>query len=152
MRCPKCGNGKDRVVDSRNIKGGESIRRRRECLACRHRFTTYETVARMNLRVIKRNGTTEDFSRDKLRRGVEFACTRSGASPEDIDNIVDMVVSSLQSEFDGEVPSTAIGRSVMEQLYKLNPVAFVRFASVYHRYSDLQDYLNEVEGLIGKEL
>jgi len=152
MRCPKCGNGKDRVVDSRNIKHGESIRRRRECLGCKHRFTTYETVAQVNLRVIKRDGSSQEFSRDKLHRGVAAACANSGVSTQDMDNIVDMVVTSLQADYDGDIPSTTIGRRVMEQLHKLDPVAFVRFASVYRKYNDLRDYLDEVEGLIGKEL
>lgn len=152
MKCPKCGNRKDRVVDSRSIKAGDSIRRRRQCLACDYRFTTYETVARVNLRVIKRGGIIEDFSREKLYTGVANACKNCDVSEQDIENLVDWIVTALQQEFDSDVPATAIGRKVMEQLNKLDKVAFVRFASVYRRFSDVQEYLNEVEGLIGKEL
>ena len=152
MKCPKCSNRKDRVIDSRSIKSGDSIRRRRQCLACEHRFTTYETVARVNLRVIKRDGEIEDFNREKLRRGIANACKNCDVTDQDIDNLVDWIVTSLQSDYDGDVPATIIGRRVMEQLNKLDKVAFVRFASVYRRFSDVQEYLNEVEGLIGKDL
>lgn len=152
MKCPKCGNKKDKVIDSRVISGGETIRRRRECLACRYRYTTYESVAKIGFRVVKRDGKVEDFDRAKLKAGISKACKNCNVSPEDIDNMVDMIVTNLQTKYDGEVPSTAIGARVLDQLNKLDQVAFVRFASVYRRFSDISDYQTQLEDLIGKEI
>jgi len=150
MRCPKCGQNRDRVVDSRLVKDGAAVRRRRVCLACGHRFTTYEQVIRASLRVIKRDGRHEDLSREKLIRGIEKACEKRPVGAEEIERIVDSIISELESEYEREVPSTVIGRKVMEKLEDLDEVAYVRFASVYRRFRDVSQFLSEVENLIGR--
>ncbi|RKX30559.1 MAG: transcriptional regulator NrdR [Verrucomicrobia bacterium] len=151
MRCPKCGESRDRVVDSRSVRDGTAIRRRRICLSCGHRFTTYEEVVRASLRVIKRDGRHEELSRQKLVRGIQRACEKRPVSMEDIERLVDSVISELESEYEREVPSTVIGKKVMERLEDLDEVAYVRFASVYRRFRDVSQFLSEVEDLIGRE-
>jgi len=151
VRCPKCGESRDRVVDSRSVRDGTAIRRRRICLSCGHRFTTYEEVVRASLRVIKRDGRHEELSRQKLVRGIQRACEKRPVSMEDIERLVDSVISELESEYEREVPSTVIGKKVMERLEDLDEVAYVRFASVYRRFRDVSQFLSEVEDLIGRE-
>lgn len=151
MRCPKCGQVNDKVIDSRSIRGGEVIRRRRSCLGCGHRFTTYEEVVKATLRVIKRDGRHEEFDRRKLVNGIERACEKRPISNQQIETLVDGIVSELENEFEREVPSTAIGKKVMDRLEKLDEVAYVRFASVYRRFRDVNQFLSEVEGLIGRQ-
>ncbi|HIE10985.1 MAG TPA: transcriptional repressor NrdR [Kiritimatiellae bacterium] len=151
MRCPKCAESRDRVVDSRSVREGTAIRRRRICLSCGHRFTTYEEVVRASLRVIKRDGRHEELSREKLVRGIQRACEKRPVSMEDIERLVDAVISELESEYEREVPSTVIGKKVMERLEDLDEVAYVRFASVYRRFRDVSQFLSEVEELIGRE-
>ncbi len=151
MRCPKCGYLKDKVIDSRSAREGDVIRRRRTCLQCGHRFTTYEEISKANLRVIKRDGRHEDLARDKLMSGILRACQKRPISAEQIEAMVDSIVSELDNEYDREAPSTAIGEKVMERLEKLDEVAYVRFASVYRQFKDVNQFLTEVKGLIGKE-
>ncbi|MBI3985656.1 MAG: transcriptional repressor NrdR [Lentisphaerae bacterium] len=151
MRCPKCGHLHDKVIDSRSAREGEVIRRRRVCLQCGHRFTTYEEIVKANLRVIKRDGRIEDLDPKKLKNGIVRACEKRPIGTEQIDNLVDAILSELDNEYDREVPSTAVGQKVIARLEKLDEVAYVRFASVYRRFKDVNQFLTEVKGLIGKE-
>jgi transcriptional repressor NrdR len=151
MRCPKCGHQDDKVIDSRAVRNGDVIRRRRICLKCGYRFTTYEEVVRATLRVIKRDGRHEEFDRKKLVNGVERACEKRQISTQQIESLVDGIISELESEYEREVPSTVIGKKVMDRLEKLDEVAYVRFASVYRRFRDVSQFLSEVEGLIGRQ-
>jgi transcriptional repressor NrdR len=151
MRCPKCGHSDDKVIDSRTIRSGEVIRRRRCCLSCGNRFTTYEEVVKTSLRVVKRDGRHEELDRNKLRTGIWTACEKRPINSQQIDMLVDGIVSELESEFEREVPSTVIGKKVMDRLETLDEVAYVRFASVYRRFRDVSQFLSEVEGLIGRE-
>lgn len=151
MRCPKCGQSEDKVIDSRSVRNGDVIRRRRVCLGCSHRFTTYEEVIKAHLRVIKRDGRHEDFDRRKLVNGVTRACEKRPISAQQVETLVDGIASELESEYEREVPSTVIGKKVMDRLEKLDEVAYVRFASVYRRFRDVNQFLSEVEGLIGRQ-
>jgi transcriptional repressor NrdR len=151
MRCPKCGEVDDKVVDSRSVRNGEVIRRRRICLKCGHRFTTYEEVVRATLRVIKRDGRHEEFDRHKLLNGIERACEKRPISMQQIESLVDSIISELESENEREVSSLVIGKKVMDRLEKLDEVAYVRFASVYRRFRDVNQFLSEVESLIARQ-
>jgi transcriptional repressor NrdR len=151
MRCPKCGHLDDKVIDSRTVRNGMVIRRRRVCLDCGHRFTTYEEVVKVSLRVAKRDGRHEDLDRNKLLSGVLRACEKRPISSEQVEGLVDGLLNELESEYEREVPSTVIGNKVMERLEKLDEVAYVRFASVYRRFRDVNQFLSEVESLIGRE-
>lgn len=151
MHCPKCGHLDDKVIDSRSVRNGDVIRRRRICLKCGYRFTTYEEVVKAALRVIKRDGRHEEFDRRKLVGGVERACEKRPISTQQIEALVDAIISEIESEYEREVTSTAIGKKVMDRLEKLDEVAYVRFASVYRRFRDVNQFLSEVEGLIGRQ-
>ena len=148
MRCPKCSHMDDKVIDSRTVRNGDVIRRRRVCLACGHRFTTYEEVVKSSLRVIKRDGRHEDLDRGKLMAGISRACEKRSISTLQMESLIDAVLAELEAEYDREVPSTVIGKKVMDKLENLDEVAFVRFASVYRRFKDVNQFLSEVEGLI----
>lgn len=147
MRCPKCGCHDDKVIDSRASREGATIRRRRECLGCSHRFTTYEEIETRALVVIKRDGRREPFTREKLRNGITRACDKRPVSPVAIEEIVDRISGELNGEFDDEVPGTVIGERVMSALRSLDPVAYVRFASVYRRFEEATDFLQAVKKL-----
>ena len=151
MRCPKCTHLDDKVIDSRSVRNGDVIRRRRLCLKCAYRFTTYEEVVKNTLRVIKRDGRHEDLSRQKLLSGVTRACEKRPISAQQVEALVDALIGELESEYEREVPSTVIGQKLMDKLEKLDEVAYVRFASVYRRFRDVNQFLSEVEGLIGRE-
>ena len=151
MRCPKCGHLDDKVIDSRAARNGAAIRRRRVCLGCGHRFTTYEEVVKTSLRVIKRDGRHEDLDRNKLRSGILRACEKRPVSVQEIDTVVDAIIGEIESEYEREVPSVTIGKKVMERLEKFDEVVYVRFASVYRRFRDVSQFLSEVEALIGRE-
>ena len=151
MKCPKCSHLDDKVIDSRSVRNGDVIRRRRVCLQCGFRFTTYEEVIKTSLRVIKRDGRHEELDRHKLMSGIERACEKRPISAQQIETIVDTILAELESEYEREVPSTMIGQKVMDQLEELDEVAYVRFASVYRRFRDVNQFLSEVEGLIGRE-
>lgn len=151
MKCPKCSHLDDKVIDSRSIRNGDVIRRRRVCLNCGNRFTTYEEVVKASLRVIKRDGRHEDLDRRKLLGGVERACEKRPISVQQIESVVDTILGQLEAEYEREVPSTVIGQKVMDQLEDLDEVAYVRFASVYRRFRDVNQFLNEVESLISRE-
>ena len=139
MRCPKCGNQDDKVIDSRASKEGSTIRRRRECLKCNHRFTTYEEIEHEGLVVVKRDGRREEFSREKLLSGVKKACQKRPISPKAIEDLVEKIVDEITDKYEGEVPGMAIGERVMEGLRELDEVAYVRFASVYRRFQEATD-------------
>jgi transcriptional repressor NrdR len=147
MRCPKCGCRDDKVIDSRASREGATIRRRRECLRCSHRFTTYEQVETRPLVVIKRDGRREPFSRDKLLNGIARACEKRPVSPEAVEEIVERISAGLHGDFDGEVSGSSIGERVMAELRTLDPVAYVRFASVYRRFEEATDFLQALKKL-----
>ena len=147
MRCPKCGCSDDKVIDSRAARDGSTVRRRRECLSCGHRFSTLESVVPEDMKVVKRNGEREDYDRDKLRRGIANACWKRPVPDEDIDRIADNVTNSLLHDFDKEVPSSEIGERVMSELLKVDEVAFVRFASVYRKFTAVKDFVREIKGI-----
>jgi transcriptional repressor NrdR len=149
MRCPKCEHLDDKVIDSRSVRNGSVIRRRRMCLKCHHRFTTYEEVVKTSLRVIKRDGRHEDLDKHKLLTGIFRACEKRPISAHQIEALAEGILNELESEYEREVPSTAIGKKVMDRLETLDEVAYVRFASVYRRFRDVSQFLSEVEGLIG---
>ena len=147
MRCPKCGDQDDKVIDSRASREGATIRRRRECAKCGHRFTTYEEVEHEGLMVLKRDGRREEFSREKLLSGIKKACQKRPISPKAIDDLVDHIVAVVTEKFEGEVPGEFIGKLVMEGLRELDDVAYVRFASVYRRFEEATDFVSEVKKL-----
>jgi len=151
MRCPKCGYLEDKVIDSRAAGNGSVIRRRRMCLKCSYRFTTYEEVVKTKLRVIKSDGRIEDLNRKKLINGIERACEKRPISTETIETLVDSIIEEIESEYEREVPSHAVGQKVMEKLEKLDEVAFVRFASVYRQFKDVNQFLSAIKGIISKE-
>jgi len=147
MRCPKCGCQDDKVIDSRASREGATIRRRRECTGCKHRFTTYEELEHEGLMVLKRDGRREEFSRDKLLSGLKKACQKRPISPKAIDDLVDHIVAVVTEKFEGEVPGEFVGKLVMEGLRELDDVAYVRFASVYRRFQEATDFVSEVKKL-----
>lgn len=151
MRCPKCSHQDDKVIDSRSVRNGDVIRRRRVCLKCGYRFTTYEEVIKTSLRVIKRDGRHEELDRKKLTGGIHRACEKRPINEQQIESVVDAIITELEGEYEREVPSTVIGQKVMNKLEELDEVAYVRFASVYRRFRDVNQFLSEVEGLIGRE-
>src|SRR3954463_13558745 len=139
MRCPKCGRQDDKVIDSRASREGATIRRRRECLGCGYRFTTYEEVERGGLVVLKRDGRREEFSKEKLLSGLKKACQKRPISPKVIEDLVERIVNHISAKFEREVPGDVIGKLVMEALRELDDVAYVRFASVYRRFQEATD-------------
>ena len=151
MKCPKCEHRENKVIDSREVREGSAIRRRRLCLNCGHRFTTYEEVLRAALQVIKRDGRREELSREKLMQGIATACQKRPISIQQIEQMTNSVITQVEAEFEREVPSTALGTKVMALLEKLDEVAYVRFASVYRRFKDVNQFMNEAERLIGRE-
>jgi len=150
MKCPKCNADQDKVIDSRPWKDGAVVRRRRECLSCNYRFTTYEEIEREDLRVIKRDGRYEPFDRRKIVMGFVKACEKRPVSPELIDKTVDKLVEDLEQKYGREIPTTAIGEKIMDSLKKLDEVAYVRFASVYRQFRDARDFVSEVKSLGGR--
>lgn len=147
MRCPKCGKQDDKVIDSRASKEGSTIRRRRECLACEHRFTTYEEIEHAGLMFVKRDGRREEFSKEKLLSGVRKACQKRPISPKIIEDLVEKIVDEITDKYDGEVPGMAVGERVMEGLRDLDEVAYVRFASVYRNFKEATEFVQAVKTL-----
>ena len=147
MRCPKCACQEDKVIDSRASREGATIRRRRECTACGHRYTTYEEIERPRLMVLKRDGRTEEFARGKLTASVEKACQKRPVTQEVIGNLVEQIVDDLSNNFDREVPYGEIGARVMNGLRDIDPVAYVRYASIYRRFEEATDFVQEVKKL-----
>jgi transcriptional repressor NrdR len=147
MRCPFCGHGEDRVVDSREVREGREVRRRRECLSCQRRFTTYERVEELPALVVKRDGRREPFDREKLLAGLLKACEKRPVPRRELERIVDEVEGELAGREDREMSAEAIGATVIERLRELDQVAYVRFASVYRRFEDVEQFLQELESL-----
>ncbi len=147
MRCPYCQDFESRVVDSRSSEDGTTIRRRRECNACKRRFTTYERVEERPLVVIKKNGNSEQFNRDKIFSGIMRACEKRPVKFEDIENVVAQIERELRDNYDREVSSVAVGEKVMDKLQALDEVAYVRFASVYRQFGDLNSFIKTIEQL-----
>ena len=147
MKCPKCNIEEDKVIDSRPCKDGAVVRRRRECLSCNYRFTTYEEIEREDLRAVKRDGRYEPFDRRKLVLGFQKACEKRPVSPELIEKTVDKVMEELEQKYGREIPTTAKGEKIMECLKKMDDVAYVRFASVYRQFRDARDFVSEVKNL-----
>ena len=147
MRCPYCGGTEDRVVDSSTSREGRAVRRRRECLSCARRFTTYEYVEQRPLQVLKRDGTSEPYERRKLLRSVRLPCVKRPISPSEIEAIVDEIEDELSRLGKEEVESRVIGEMVMERLRKRDYVAYVRFASVYRNFQDLDEFVAELTDL-----
>jgi len=148
MKCPFCGHQEDKVVDSRTTSDGVAIRRRRECLACEKRFTTYEHIEERTLMVIKKDGRREPFDRHKLLTGLMKACEKRPVGIDQLEQIVDEVERELSQQFEHEVPSREIGERVMRRLHDLDPVAYVRFASVYREFKDAEQFVGELTDLL----
>ncbi|BDG06925.1 transcriptional regulator NrdR [Anaeromyxobacter paludicola] len=147
MRCPFCGHMEDRVVDSREAQEGQATRRRRECLGCVRRFTTYERIEEVQPSVVKKDGRREPFDRQKIVEGLRRACQKRPVSAEQIEELVAAVERQLQESGEREVRSTAIGEAVMQRLKALDQVAYVRFASVYRAFRDVGEFMSELAGL-----
>lgn len=151
MKCPSCQNNNTRVLDSRPVDDYRSIRRRRECEACGYRFTTFEKVEEIPLIVVKKEGTREEFSRDKILRGLIKACEKRPVALKVLEEITSSVEKELRSNGISEIQSEAVGEMVMDRLAKVDDVAYVRFASVYRQFKDINVFIDELKELIKKE-
>ena len=151
MKCPYCGHPEDKVVDSRSSRENDSIRRRRECLRCQRRFTTYEHIEEIPLMVIKKNGQRQTFDRNKIMTGLLKACEKRPISAQRIESILDTVEKTLLRRHNKEVPSWQIGELIMKKLHSVDQVAYVRFASVYREFKDVGEFMKELKDLVKKE-
>ena len=149
MKCPYCGKEEDKVIDSRSVQEGKAVRRRRQCLACTKRFTTYEYVENVSLMIVKNDGRREPFDRQKLRTGIELACKKRPVGSKRIEAMVDEIEEKLLSMSKGEIESSVMGEIVMEKLREIDEVAYVRFASVYRKFQDKGQFLDELKKLLG---
>lgn len=147
MKCPKCHIDDDKVLESRTVRDGAAIRRRRECNSCGHRYTTYEEVDRDELVVVKRDGTRQGFDRQKLDKAIRHACGKRPVSDEKIRSMIDEIVSNLEGE---EVASSKIAELVMDELHKVDQVAYIRFASVYKQFTDVAQFLSTITEIVRK--
>lgn len=148
MKCPFCGENNNKVIDSRLSKEGNAIRRRRQCVACDRRFTTYETVEEMPLMIIKKDRRREVFSREKVRAGIKKACEKREISMNAIETFIEELERDLREAEEKEIPSRMIGEKIMAKLHELDKVAYVRFASVYRDFKDVNDFVNELKTLL----
>lgn len=151
MKCPFCSFAESKVIDSRPTDEGEKIRRRRECMNCSKRFTTYEIIENVPIIVVKKDKSREEFNRDKLFRGILRSCEKRPVSIETIDKMVDDIESSLQNSLDREVTSVHIGEMVMDKLKDVDEIAYVRFASVYRQFKDINTFMDELSKLLGEK-
>ncbi|MBK1791463.1 transcriptional regulator NrdR [Persicirhabdus sediminis] len=147
MRCISCGSLTDKVIDSRMSKDGTTTRRRRECLDCGYRYTTYEQIERTELRVVKRDGARETVNREKLFRGLVKACEKRPVSMDRLDRAVEEILTDLHKDHLSEVPSSVIGAKVMSKLHQIDPVAYVRYVSVYRQFDDVGEFIREIQEL-----
>ena len=147
MKCPYCGSDTDKVVDSRSSKNGESIRRRRECQKCGQRFTTYEYIEDVSLNVIKTDGSREPFDRKKLLRGITISCAKRPIPTDKLDEVADQIVREVELRGEREISSKIIGEIVMSHLKNLDEVAYVRFASVYRKFKDKSEFMEELKNI-----
>ena len=148
MKCPFCGHPDHKVIDSRSSSDGQAIRRRRECLACERRFTTYEHVEEQRLMIIKKDGRREPFDRNKLLGGLVKACEKRPVGMDQIEELADEIERDLSRHFEHEVASREIGERVMRRLHGIDPVAYVRFASVYREFKDVEQFLRELKHVL----
>ncbi|MDD4279406.1 transcriptional repressor NrdR [Candidatus Sumerlaeota bacterium] len=151
MQCPFCGNAETKVTNSRQSAKGDSIRRRRECLACQERFTTFEMVEQIPIIVVKRDGSREPFERPKILAGVQRACMKRPISAAQMEQIITAVEQNVFTTMDKEVPSSYIGELVLRQLRSIDQVAYIRFASVYRSFNNVQEFYDEVNSLIERD-
>jgi transcriptional repressor NrdR len=147
MRCPYCGGVEDRVVDSRESRERDVIRRRRQCVGCERRFTSYERVERMPFQIVKRDQRREEYDRVKLMRGLQVACRKRPVPQAELERVADSIEAAMQDSGERELSSNRIGMMVMERLRALDPVAYVRFASVYRRFEDVDAFVKELHQL-----
>ncbi len=150
MKCPFCSHTEDKVIDSRSSNEDKSVRRRRECMKCKKRFTTYEYIEEVPLMVIKKDGRREAFDRNKIISGILKACEKRPVSMEKVEAVVDRVEKELQKSFDKEVKAQVIGELVMDYMHKVDEVAYVRFASVYRQFKDINQFMKELKDLLSK--
>ena len=148
MKCPFCGFLEDKVVDSREAKDGDSIRRRRECLECSRRFTSYERIDEIPYLVVKKDGKRESFERNKIMAGLLRACEKRPISAAQLESIVGLVEKDVQDSVDRELPTSDIGKIIMRRLKELDKVAYVRFASVYLEFEDVSEFMTELKDLV----
>lgn len=151
MKCPFCGVVDNKVIDSRLSKDANTIRRRRECIVCSRRFTTYEHIEDMPIMIIKKDGRREVFSNDKVRSGIKKACQKRNISMDVIEEFIDELERDLREMGAKEIPSSTIGEKIMAKLYELDDIAYVRFASVYREFKDANDFTTEVKSLRNKQ-
>ena len=151
MKCPYCGEIDNKVIDSRLSKDGSVIRRRRECIICIRRFTTYEHIEEIPIMIIKKDGRREVFSRDKIRRGINMACQKRNISMNIIEEFVDELERDLRETGEEEIASHFLGEKLMARLHALDDVAYVRFASVYREFKDVNDFVSELKSLLSQQ-
>ncbi|HAQ41241.1 MAG TPA: transcriptional regulator NrdR [Clostridiales bacterium] len=151
MKCPKCNYSESKVVDTRPTDDGFKIRRRRECMECGYRFTTYEKIEETQIVVIKRDGTRQGYNRDKIINGLIRACDKRSVSLEQIEDIADKVEKQLLNTFQNEVSTEVIGELVMNELQSVDDVAYVRFASVYRKFKDINTFMNELKKILDEK-
>lgn len=152
MKCPYCGLLNNRVVDSRLSRSEFAVRRRRECLDCMHRFTTYEKVEELPVMVVKKDGRREEFNRDKILNGIKKACEKRAISVDQIEEVVDCVERDFRDANEKEISSEIVGNKIMDHLHRLDDVAYVRFASVYREFKDVDDFIEELKSLIPRKI
>jgi transcriptional repressor NrdR len=152
MKCPFCNHNEDKVIDSRETSDATAVRRRRECIECGKRFTTYEYIEKTPLMVIKKDGRREPFSREKILSGLRNACQKRPISMEKIESLAGEVEAEIQKKFDQEVESRHIGELVVEKLARIDDVAYVRFASVYRQFKDINQFMRELRDILGKRI
>ncbi len=148
MKCPFCHVDNDRVIDSRTCEEGDAIRRRRECLGCRRRYTTYERVERTTIKVVKKDGVRVPFDRHRLKAGLEKACWKRPISDLQLETIVSDIENYIEAQYESEVESRCLGELVMTRLRDLDKIAYVRFASVYRQFEDVQDFVDELRPML----
>ncbi len=148
MKCPFCSHIESKVIDSRPTDEGVSIRRRRECLSCSKRFTTYETIENMPIIIVKKDGSRQVFDREKLLRGLVRACEKRPVVLKDLEVVVDEIEANLQNSLEKEIDSCTLGELVLERLRKVDEVAYIRFASVYRRFDDITSFMNELRDMM----
>lgn len=151
MKCPFCGEIDNKVIDSRLGKNGDAIRRRRECIICGRRFTTYEHIEEIPIMIIKKDGRREVFNSEKVRSGIQKACQKRNISINVIDQFIDDLERDLKETGEKEIPSSIIGEKIMAKLHEIDDVAYVRFASVYREFKDVNDFVSELKGLLSNK-
>lgn len=151
MKCPFCGEINNKVIDSRLSKDGNAIRRRRECIECTRRFTTYEHIETIPVMIIKKDGRREVFNREKVRSGIQKACEKREISMNIIEDCVNDLERDLRETGQKEIPSSAIGEKIMTRLHELDDIAYVRFASVYREFKDVNDFVDELKKILSKQ-